>query len=91
MLLHLFIPIILSSACPASEIITTENGSPVFNAGPVLALSQSSLPKSTQMQKAQAWLREAKEFNAIHGNNIACELFISLVSREIKRIQKLPH
>ena len=80
--------LLLSLPLMGGEVVTVERGAPVYNTAPVLNLSASGLPPLKQAEKIAAWVEEVAESIARHGECPAAEIILSLISREIERLNK---
>ena len=80
----------LAPLAHAGEVVTVERGVPVYNVGPVMRLEKSGLSNVKQLEKVQAWLGEVDESIKKHGANMAAEVFLGVLSREIKRLESPP-
>jgi hypothetical protein len=88
--LYLLVALFLAPLSHAGEVVTVERGVPVYNVGPVMLLEKSGLSKVKQLEKIQTWLVEVDESITKHGANMAAEVFLGVLSREIKRLEKPP-
>ena len=80
--------LILSLPLMGGEIVTVEAGTPVYDTAPVLNLSASGLSPLKQAEKIAAWIEEVAESIARHGESVPAEIILSLISREIERLNK---
>lgn len=78
--------VLLSPLGHAGEVVTIENGIPVYNVGPVMSLARSGLSKIQQLEKIEAWLAEVDASIDQHGSNLAAKVFLGVLQREIERL-----
>jgi hypothetical protein len=88
--LFLLTALFLAPLTHAGEVVTVERGVPVYNVGPVMLLAKSGLSEARQLEKIQVWLGEVDASLEKHGANMAAEVFLGVLSREIKRLEGPP-
>ena len=84
----LILSLLLSLPVMGGEIVTVEQGTPVYNTAPVLSLAKSGLPPLKQAEKIAAWIEEVAESVAKHGESVPATVILSMIDREIERLHK---
>lgn len=84
----LILSLLLSLPVMGGEIVTIERGTPVYDTAPVLNLAKSGLSPLQQAEKIAAWIEEVAESIAKHGESVPATIILSLINREIERLNK---